>query len=378
MAYDLHDLFQHAARFFYKRYKSQGGGSQKELADKLGITQSYLSSVINGSRTASLEMNSKIANILYGPYDKFLKVGRRIMDGLDPLEEEKPDPFDSVENLIAHLTHYVMEQQLIHKQLLISEEKFRDISLTSGDMIFELDKDMKISFVAGNIEQTTGRTKNDVLGTRFSDYLDESEKERLAPIIEESIKNNSILNTVLKIKSDGQEYCRHVIAKPIISQDSNQFEGFRGTYRDITERKKLEKELNEQMCLFQSAIDIFDEEGFLFINKNNKVLRWNQHYVDLIGYPKDVLETHDLNVYMKYLKPLIADLQEYEQGLQELFESKDDTLHYCNFKDGRTIKRQVYPIYKDDQLYGRIMRLRDVTGEMKKTKKSPRKKAKKK
>jgi len=378
MGYDLHDLFQHAAKFFYKRYKSQGGGSQKDLADKLGITQSYLSSVINGSRTASLEMHSKIANILYGPYDKFLKAGRRLMDGLDPLEEEKPDPFDSVENLIAHLTHYVMEQQLIHKQLRISEEKFRDISLTSGDMIFELDKDMKISFVAGNIEQTTGRTKNDVLGSRFSDYLDESEKERLAPMIEESINNNSIVNTVLKIKSDGREYFRHVIAKPILSQDSSEFKGFRGTYRDITERKKLEKELDEQMCLFQSAIDIFDEEGFLFINKNNKVLRWNQHYVDLIGYPKDVLETRDLNVYMKYLKPLIADLQEYEQGLQELFESKDDTLHYCNFKDGRTIKRQVYPIYKDDQLYGRIMRLRDVTGEMKKAKKSPRKKTKKK
>jgi PAS domain S-box-containing protein len=244
-------------------------------------------------------------------------------------------------------------------------------------MIFETDKDMKISFVAGNIEQTTGRTKNDVLGTRFSDYLDESENERLALIIEESIKNNSIVNTVLKIKSDGQEYFRHVIAKPILSGESKEFKGFRGTYRDITERKKLEKELNEQMCLFQSTIDIFDEEGFLFINKNNKVLRWNQHYVDLIGYPKDVLETHDLNVFLKYLKPLIADLEEYEQGLQELFESKDDTLHYCNFKDGRTIRRQVYPIYKDDQLYGRILRLRDVTEEMRKAEKAPPKKKKK-
>ena len=378
MAYELHDLFQHAAKFFYKRYKSQGGGSQKELADKLGITQSYLSSVINGSRTASLEMHSKIANILYGPYDKFLKAGRRLKDGLDPLEEEKPDPFDSVENLIAHLTHYVMEQQLIHRQLRISEEKFRDISLTSGDMIFELDKDMKISFVAGNIEQTTGKTQNDVLGTRFSDYLDESEKERLAPMIEESIKNNSIVNTVLKIKSDGQEYFRHVIARPVLSQDSREFKGFRGTYRDITEQRKLEKELNEQMYLFQSGIDIFEEDGLLFINKNNKILRWNQHYVDLIGYPKKVLETRDLNIFLKYLKPLIADLEEYEQGLQEAMGSKDDTLHYCRFKDGRTIRRQVYPMYRDDQLYGRILRIRDVTQDMKKAEKAPRKKIKKK
>jgi hypothetical protein len=57
--------------------------------------------------------------------------------------------------------------------------------------------------------------------------------------------------------------------------------------------------------------------------------------------------------------------------------SKEKTLHYCKLKDGRTIKRQVYPIYKDDKLYGRILRLRDVTDEMKKTKKkSPRKKKK--
>ena len=377
MEYDLHDLFQHAAKFFYKRYKSQGG-SQKELSDKLGITQSYLSSVINGSRTASLEMHSKIAKTLYGPYDKFLKCGRRIMDGDDPLEAKKPNPYDSVENLIAHLTHYVMEQQLIHKQLRISEEKFRDISLTSGDMIFETDENMKITFLAGNIEQTTGRTKDDILGSRFSDYLDGSEKEKLKLTIKESVKNNSILNTVLNIKYNGQEYFRHIIAKPILSQESKDYKGFRGTYRDITKRKKLEKDLSEQMCLFQSAIDIFEEDGLLFIDKNNKVLRWNQHYVDLIDYPPEILATRDLNKYLNYLKPMITDLKEFEQEMMEVMEAKDETLHYCKFKDGRTIKRQVYPIYKDDKLYGRILRLRDVTKEMKKKaqKKSPRKKKK--
>jgi PAS domain S-box-containing protein len=350
--------------YFYKRFKCQGG-SQKELAEKLGITQSYLSSVINGSRTASLEMHSKIANVLYGPYDKFLKAGRRIIDGLDPLEDEKPVPYDSVENLIAHLTHYVMEQQLIQKQLRISEDKFRDISLTSGDMIFETDENMNISFLAGNIEQTTGRTKDDILGSRFIDYLDKPEQERLSLLIEESIKNQSIINTVLHIEFDGQEFFRHAIAKPIISQD-NTFKGFRGTYRDITQRKKLERDLNEQICLFQSVIDIFEKDGLLLIDKNGKVLRWNQHYVDLIGYPQEILATRDLNKYLDYLKPMIDDLKEFEQGIMEVMEANDETLHYCKFKDGRTIKRQVYPIYRDDELYGRILRLQDVTEEMKK------------
>jgi PAS domain S-box-containing protein len=372
MEYDLHNLFQSAAKFFFKRYKSQGG-SQKKLADKLGITQSYLSSVINGSRTASMEMYSKIANALYGPFDKFLKAGRLIVDGHDPLEDPKPDSADSVESLIAHLTHYVMEQHLIHKKLQISEEKFRDISLTSGDMIFELDEDMKVSFIAGNFEQTTGKTKDEILGSKFSDYLDEPEKERLAALAEESIKNNSILNTVITIKNDDQEYYRHVIAKPILSQETKKFNGFRGTYRDITSRKRLEKDLAEEMCLFQSAINIFEEDGLLFIDKNNKVLRWNEYYKDLIGYPDEVLETRDLNQYLKYLKPMLADLDDYEEGLREVMESKDVTLHYCKLKDGRIIRRQIYPIYNNDQFYGRILRLKDVTEETKSHRNHPRK-----
>jgi PAS domain S-box-containing protein len=378
MGYDLHDLFQHAAKYFYKRFKSQGG-SQKELADKLGITQSYLSSVINGSRTASLEMHCKIANILYGPYDKFLKAGRRLMDGFDPLEEEKPDPYDSVENLIAHLTHYVMEQQLIHKQLRISEEKFRDISLTSGDMIFELDKDFTFKFASGKVKEVVGLEENDIIGKKPADLLDDAEWTRIKQLIDQAIANRTILNDVLTVNRDGNTYYRHLIAKPVFADSTDEFVGIRGTYRDITKRKNLEKDLTEQMCLFQSAIDIFEEDGLLFIDRNNKALRWNDHYKNLIGYPDEVLETRDLNLYLKYLKPMIADLEEYEQGLQEVMEATNKTLHYCHFRDGRTIKRQVYPIFKDDQLYGRILRLQDVTGEKKKkAQKTPRKKTKKK
>jgi PAS domain-containing protein len=127
------------------------------------------------------------------------------------------------------------------------------------------------------------------------------------------------------------------------------------------------------MCLFQSAINIFEEDGLLFIDKNNKVLRWNEYYKDLIGYPDEVLETRDLNQYLKYLKPMLADLDDYEEGLREVMESKDVTLHYCKLKDGRIIRRQIYPIYNNDQFYGRILRLKDVTEETKSHRNHPRK-----
>ena len=71
MGSDLQDIFKLAARHFYKKYKKKGG-SQAEIAEKLGITQSYVSAVMGGSKTASLELQNQIANILYGPFEELI------------------------------------------------------------------------------------------------------------------------------------------------------------------------------------------------------------------------------------------------------------------------------------------------------------------
>ena len=116
MSDELHGLFSLAAKFFMKEYKKKGG-SQGELAEQLGITQSYLSSVINGSRTASLDLQSKIAEIFLGSYDQFLAAGRKIKEGRDPLKPKLPETDDSVENIIAKLTYYVMNNKRTQKEL---------------------------------------------------------------------------------------------------------------------------------------------------------------------------------------------------------------------------------------------------------------------
>ena len=88
------------------------------MLEQLGITQSYVSAVMGGSKTASLELQNQIANILYGPFEEFLAVGRRIQQNLAPEIKEKPEPDESVEKLIARLTHYVIDHQRIENELL--------------------------------------------------------------------------------------------------------------------------------------------------------------------------------------------------------------------------------------------------------------------
>ncbi len=65
MSQDLQEIFVLALNYFYKKYKAKGG-TQNKLARRLGITQSYVSAVLNGSKTASLELQDQLAGVLYG------------------------------------------------------------------------------------------------------------------------------------------------------------------------------------------------------------------------------------------------------------------------------------------------------------------------
>jgi transcriptional regulator with XRE-family HTH domain len=140
MGSDLQDIFKLASKHFYKKYKKKGG-SQAQIAEQLGINQSYVSAVMSGSKTASLELQNQIANILYGPFEEFLAVGRRIQKGLDPEPVEELEPEDSVEKLIARFTHYVMDHQRIEKELADTKNFYEDIvqNLQSGVLVTDSD-----------------------------------------------------------------------------------------------------------------------------------------------------------------------------------------------------------------------------------------------
>jgi PAS domain S-box-containing protein len=113
----FNEVFKLAAKHFYKEFKNNGG-TQEELAEKLKITKTYLSSVINSSRSPSIPLMKQIAFVLSEkPLDEFLVVGRRLKNGSSPTQEEETDSGEGPESLIAKLTYYIVDHQRIEKQL---------------------------------------------------------------------------------------------------------------------------------------------------------------------------------------------------------------------------------------------------------------------
>jgi PAS domain S-box-containing protein len=230
----FNEIFMLASKHFFKEFKG-AGGSQKQMAKELCVTKSYISAVMNGSRTASIILFEKIALMLSGkPLDEFLAVGRRIKKGLPPLLQEEKPFLDSPEELISKLTYYIVDHH------------------------------------------------------------------------------------------------------------------------------RMKRALEDEQWLFREAINLVDY-GIVIVSIDRKVLAYNKAYQEIFGYPEEILATRDMRAYVRFGRNQMANLEKFDREIQEAFETVTPTSHYVELKDGRIIKRDTFPLYRDGNLVGRIGHLTDVT-----------------
>lgn len=228
------EIYMLASKYFYKEFK-RFGGSQKKIAKELGVTPSYVSAVMSGSRSASLQLFEKIAFILSKkPLDEFLGTGRRIKSGLPPRKEEETAFSDSPEELISKLTYYVVDHH------------------------------------------------------------------------------------------------------------------------------RIKKALEEEQWLFQEAINMADY-GIVIASTDKRVLAYNKAYQKIFEYPEEILSTKDMGVYVRYGRSQMANLEQFDKDIQEAFAAETPITHFVELKDGRTIKREVFPLLREGKLIGRLAHLTDIT-----------------
>jgi PAS domain S-box-containing protein len=363
MRNDLGEIFILALNYFYKKYKAKGG-TQNKLAARLGITQSYISAVLNGSKTASLELQNQLANSLFGPYEEFLVVGRRLKNGLDPelVTSDKQD--EGVETLIAKLSHYVVDHQRIEKELVKSHEKFEDIILTSSDMIYEMDSDMKFTYLAGKVKEVTGRSEEEMLGQNPTQYLDENERARIMGLTDKSIRDHSIFDTTICLTVNNEKQYRQLTAKPLYD-DKGQFAGFRGTYKDITEQARFKEKLEYESWLFSAAMESTEWVGLLIMDQHNRIIKCNSVYKKMFDIPDEILEENNPRKNFAWIKSKMREPEYFMKVSTEVLARAEKYTHEFDLVDGRRIRRMILPLFREGKLAGRHIIIYDITNENK-------------
>jgi PAS domain S-box-containing protein len=146
-----------------------------------------------------------------------------------------------VDNLVQTGIREIKDRKETERKLRESEQKYRQLVETTGDIIFKHDREGKITFVNKAGLKFSGYTKERVLGRHITDFLPDSESkdlhERKASRLEGG-KDNFHFETAFLNKA-GEKIIVDVNSTPLI--ENGEYQGSLIVARDITRRKQIDR-----------------------------------------------------------------------------------------------------------------------------------------
>ncbi len=184
----------------------------------------------------------------------------------------------------VHVAHDITQRKEAEEILARNESRFRDISLSMADWIWEVDIDGRYIFSAGNSKKVLGYEDDELLGKTPFDFMPEDEVERIQKRFMEIIEGKKPIIDFKNwnLKKDGSRVCLLTNGVPVFDGDG-EFTGYRGVDKDITKYLEIEEKLKLSLETTEKIIDNAPI-GMVIVGKDKVIRLINKAALAMTGY----------------------------------------------------------------------------------------------
>ena len=198
-------------------------------------------------------------------------------------------PLDAARKHIRIVRHWLLSHVKASKAqaaydlaIKASEQRFRDIAETAGDWIYEMDANLRFTYISGRFFEIFPVTPAQVIGKTRQEFagreLDEPHwKKHYSDLAAHRPFRNFAYSTTM---ADGSIRYLEISGKPVFSSDG-EFTGYRGTGSDVTELKLREEEASFARRRLLEAIETITE-GFALYDDHDRLILCNSRYTTLM------------------------------------------------------------------------------------------------
>ena len=176
----------------------------------------------------------------------------------------------------------ITERKRMEREIREATKRFEKIAEMGEDGIIVFDEDSRIEFTNQMAAEIMGLPKDQILGREFFSLIGKRDEEFLEEMVMRGEGLGQKVCTEMSIQTPhGQVKATEVCVAPTRSDD-----GRIRTYayiRDITERKKFEKELKESEEKFRNLFERV-RHGLFISSKEGKFIDCNQALLEMVGY----------------------------------------------------------------------------------------------
>ena len=164
---------------------------------------------------------------------------------------------------LQKLRRQLKKNQIAPSGAIETEQRFKEITISLGDLIWEMDTHGKYTYMSDNVIEITGFSMEELNAIHFSAMLNHKEQsiaeKRIAHCTNARLPFKNI--EIWKKHKNKKRLCFLTNGRPMLD-DQGTFLGYRGIDRDITEYKLSEKE-NERLMTQLNQVQRLEALGTL-------------------------------------------------------------------------------------------------------------------
>ncbi|WP_102345970.1 PAS domain S-box protein [Bacillus sp. Marseille-P3661] len=223
--------------------------------------------------------------------------------------------------LIAQVQE-ITERKRLELNLIESEERFRNLLTYTPDPILVHDGDI-ILYANKSVSDLVGSTVQDIIGESIQEFIDPTMLDISHRLIQEILVNNQpLIDFDLKIRSKNGQILDAVLSAIPISFMGTQ--AILVSFRDITERKKMELALKESEDRYRRLVE-YSPLGIV-VHQKGTIKYANSMALRLLGTEnsKDIIGLRIYNIihpdYRISVSKRIDNIEKYGQILPPLYQ----------------------------------------------------------
>ena len=182
--------------------------------------------------------------------------------------------------VLRNIALRIIERDRLTKAL----ERYRAISNSGFDWLWEVDPSGKFTYVSPSVYKTTGYKPEELFGNTLFDFMTATEALKILSSFRRiSIKNENFANLEnVALSKNGDEIIFSTTGIPIFDEDGK-LKGYRGGNRDITNEVRTADSLKKALSTTRKILENLPV-GVVIIDRNRRIRQINSRACDVTGW----------------------------------------------------------------------------------------------
>ena len=253
-----------------------------------------------------------------------------------------------------------LNRKQTEEELRLSEAYFRDLLDNANDLFYTTDLQGNFTSFNKAGEMITGYSYKNAVSKNIADVIAPEFLETARQMTVGKLNGEPPTRYELEILANDKRRITLEVSSRLI-YEANQPIGVQGIARDITARKRAEKELQKNLSLLSSTFEA-TADGILVVDLNEQIVTYNKQFIEMWMIPDEIIGSKDNEKVIDFVSNQLKNPNDFTDSTKSMNASPEvKNFDILEFADGRIYERYSYPQMLDGKVNGRVLSFRDIT-----------------